>query len=52
MEFFNSAVTTLQTIVVGLVFGAASTFWKVTVRITRPASRRVLSSSSRAVVLP
>ena len=27
-------------------FGAASTFWKVTVRIIRPASRRVLSSLS------
>ena len=41
MAFFNSAVTTLQTIVVAsavpCVFGAASTFWKVTGRITRPA---------------
>ena len=42
MEFFNSAVGVLQTLVVALgaglcVSGASSTFWKVTVRIIRPA---------------
>ncbi len=39
MEFFNSAVGVLQTLVVALgaglaVSGALSTFWKVTVRTT------------------
>ena len=42
MEFFNSAVDTLQTIVVGLggalcVSGAASTCWRATDRITPAA---------------
>lgn len=38
MEFFNSAIDVLQTLVIALaaafVCGAASTFWKATARIT------------------
>ena len=41
MEFFNSAVDTLQTIVVGsaarFAYGAASIFWRDTGRTTRQA---------------
>ena len=56
MAFFNSAVTTLQTIVVGL--GGALCVWgginllEGYGRITRPASRRASSSLSRAAVSP
>ena len=45
MEFFNSAVDTLQTIVIGLG-GALSG------RITRHPNRRASSSLSREVGLP
>ena len=45
MEFFNSAVDTLQTIVVGLggacVSGAASTCWRVMDRIIPAANAHV-----------
>ena len=45
MEFFNSAVGVLQTLVVPwaqvLVSGVLSTFWKVTVRTTLLPKARV-----------
>ena len=41
MAFFNSAVGVLQTLVVALVSGALSTFWKVTARTTLLPKARV-----------
>ena len=52
MDFFNSAIDVLQTLVIALgaacACGAASTFWKVTARTTLRPKARVSSSSSRA----
>ena len=47
MDFFNSAIDVLQTLVIalggGLCVGAASTFWKATARTTpRPKCTRLI----------
>ena len=56
MEFFNSAIDVLQTLVIalggGLCVWGGSTFWKATARITLRPNRRVSSSLSRAAASP
>ena len=49
MEFFNQAIDILKILVMALgacaAYGASSTFWKVTGRITLRQNHRALSSS-------
>ena len=56
MDFFTNAIDVLQTLVIALAAacacGAASTFWKVTGRITLHPNPRASSSSWPAVVSP